>query len=90
MGLPEEEPEAYRKTSCVEAAGDLQGRLLLVHGDADDNVHLQHTIQLIDALIQAGKPYDLRLYPRKTHSFRGGSTQLHLFRGLAEYFRAHL
>jgi dipeptidyl-peptidase-4 len=90
MGLPQEEPEAYQKTSCVEAAANLSGRLLLVHGDADDNVHMQNTVQLIHALTEAGKPYDLWVYPRKTHSFRGGATQLHLYRGMAEYLKDHL
>ncbi|MGH7410022.1 MAG: alpha/beta hydrolase family protein, partial [Candidatus Methylomirabilis sp.] len=90
MGLPQDEPEAYKKTSCVEAAGDLKGRLLLVHGDADDNVHIQNTVQFINALVEAGKPYDLWIYPRKTHSLRGGSTQLHLYRGMADYLKDHL
>jgi len=90
MGLPQEEPEAYRKTSAVEAAGNLQGRLLLLHGDADDNVHIQNTIRFVDALIQAGQPYDLRVYPRKTHALRGAGTQLHVHRTLADYLREHL
>ena len=61
-----------------------------MHGDADDNVHIQNTVQFIHALVEAGKPYDLWIYPRKTHSLRGGATQLHLFRGIAEYLRQHL
>ena len=98
MGLPssakatEDEPQEdpYDTTSCVKAAGNLSGRLLLVHGDADDNVHIQNTVQLIHALVEAGKPYDLWIYPRKTHSLRGGATQLHLYRGMAEYLKSHL
>ncbi len=90
MGLPAQEAEAYRKTSAVEAASNLRGRLLLVHGDADDNVHIQNTIRFIDALIQAGQPYDLTLYPRKTHALRGASTQLHVHRTIADYLRENL
>jgi dipeptidyl-peptidase-4 len=90
MGLPQEETEAYRETSVVEAAANLSGRLLLVHGDTDDNVHLQHTTQLINALVKAGRPYDLLLYPGKTHSLRGSGTQLHLFRAITAYLQRHL
>ncbi len=90
MGLPQLEPEAYRKTSCIEAAGKLHGRLLLIHGDADDNVHIQNSVQLIHALVEAGKPYDLLVYPGKTHSVRGGTTQLHLYRSLVDYLKHHL
>jgi len=90
MGLPQEEKEAYDKTSCVKAAANLSGRLLLVHGTADDNVHIQNSEQLIQALIEAGKPYDLWIYPQKTHSLRGGKTQLHLFRSMTEYLKEHL
>ncbi|HSC76928.1 MAG TPA: DPP IV N-terminal domain-containing protein [Candidatus Acidoferrales bacterium] len=90
MGLPQQEKEAYEKTSCVKAAANLSGRLLLVHGTADDNVHIQNSEQFIQALIEAGKPYDLWIYPQKTHSIRGGKAQLHLFRSVTEYLKKHL
>ncbi len=90
MGLPQEEPGAYKITSAVADAANLHGRLLLVHGDADDNVHIHNSLQLIDALIKAGKHYDLWVYPQKTHSLRGAQTQLHLFRRITEYLKAHL
>jgi dipeptidyl-peptidase-4 len=90
MGLPQQEKEAYEKTSCVKAAKNLSGRLLLIHGTSDDNVHLQNTAQLIHALIEAGKPYDLLIYPQKTHSIRPAKTQLHLYRYIEEYLKQHL
>ena len=90
MGRPAEEPEAYRRASAIEGAGNLHGRLLLAHPTADDNVHLQNTIQMIHALIQAGKPYDLLLYPGKTHSLYGTSERLHLFRSIEEYLERNL
>ncbi len=86
MGLPEEEPEAYERTSCVEAAGDLSGRLLLVHGTADDNVHVENTMKMAEALIEAGKAYDLQLYPGKTHGIAGDKARLHLYSLLEEFF----
>jgi dipeptidyl-peptidase-4 len=90
MGLPEANVAAYNAASAVKAAKDLSGRLLLVHGTADDNVHLQNTIQMIDALIEAGKPYDLQVYPGKTHSIHGAAARLHLFRAIERYLDDHL
>ena len=90
MGLPAKNKKAYDNTSAVKAAEQLHGRLLLVHPTADDNVHFQNTIQMIDALIQAGKPYDLLLYPGKTHSLHGEKERLHLFRSIEQYLDAHL
>ena len=90
MGLPSENAAAYDETSAVKAAGQLHGKLLLVHPTADDNVHFQNTIQMIDALIEAGKRYDLLLYPGKTHSLHGEKARLHLFRSIEQYLDEHL
>jgi dipeptidyl-peptidase-4 len=90
MGLPEANVAAYDAASAVKAAKDLSGRLLLVHGTADDNVHLQNTIQMIDALIEGGKPYDLQVHPGKTHSIHGAAARLHLFRAIERYLDDHL
>lgn len=86
MGLPRDEAAAYRRTSAVEAAADLQGRLMLVHGTADDNVHPQNTFQMVDALIDAGKPYELQLYPGQTHGISSEKDRLHLFRTMEEFW----
>jgi dipeptidyl aminopeptidase/acylaminoacyl peptidase len=67
MRLPQNNPEGYRRSSVVAAAGNLAGRLLLVHGTIDDNVHLQNTLQLAYALQNAGKAFELMLYPRSRH-----------------------
>ena len=90
MGLPQEETEAYDRTSAVKAAENLHGRLLLMHGTADDNVHPQNTIQLVDALIKAGQQFDLMLYPGKTHGITGAVARTHLFRYFVEYLKNHL
>lgn len=86
MGLPDEEPEAYRRTSALEQADRLQGRLLLMHGTADDNVHPQNTMAMIDALIEAGKPYDLQLYPGQTHGISSAKDRLHAFRAMEQFW----
>ena len=67
MRRPENNPEGYEKTSVVGAAANLHGKLLLLHGTVDDNVHLQNTVKLIYELAKAGKSYDLALYPQSRH-----------------------
>jgi dipeptidyl-peptidase-4 len=79
MGLPKDNADQYDKTSVVKSAATLNGRLLLVHGTSDDNVHMQNSIQFINAMVDAGRPFDLQLYPGKTHSIAGSDARLHLF-----------
>ena len=67
MGLPSENPKGYDATSCVKAAANLHGKLLLIHGLIDDNVHMQNTMQFADALQMANKPFELMIYPKSRH-----------------------
>ena len=90
MGLPRDEAEAYAATSILEAAAGLQGRLLVMHGTGDDNVHVQNTTQLLQALIAEGKPVDLMLYPNKRHGIRGKEARVHLFGKILTYLEEHL
>jgi dipeptidyl aminopeptidase/acylaminoacyl peptidase len=71
MLTPKENPEGYAKSSCVAAAKNLRGKLLLVHGMIDDNVHVQNTVALADALQRANKPFEMMLYPRAQHGIGG-------------------
>ncbi|HEX4589952.1 MAG TPA: S9 family peptidase, partial [Gemmataceae bacterium] len=75
MNLPQENPEGYRVTSVVRAAKDLHGKLMLVHGLMDDNVHPQNTVQLVDALERADKDFELMVYPRAKHGGFGRHNQ---------------
>lgn len=90
MGLPGENKEAYARTSCIEAAADLHGSLLLIHGTADDNVHIQNTMQMVDALIEAGKQHDVLVYPGKTHSIYGPVARKHLYAAIERHLEEHL
>ena len=90
MGLPKENMAAYDKEAVVTYAPKLEGHLLLVHGIADDNVHLQNTLEVAEAFQAANKQFDLMLYHGRNHSLRGGNTQLHLFTLMTEYFLRHL
>lgn len=71
MGLPKANADGYAKGSVLNAVKDLSGKILIMHGTADDNVHPQNSIMLIDALIKAGKDYELQLYPGHGHGVRG-------------------
>lgn len=71
MLTPAENPAGYAKSSCVAAAKNLHGRLLIVHGMMDDNVHMQNSVQLADALQKAGKEFELMLYPQSRHGIGG-------------------
>ncbi|HEY6352318.1 MAG TPA: DPP IV N-terminal domain-containing protein [Candidatus Angelobacter sp.] len=89
-GLVPENEAAYKKSSPINFADHLHGRLLEVHGTSDDNVHVQNTIQMINSLIRAGKQYELVLYPNKTHSISGPVVRTHLFTRIREYFHQEL
>jgi dipeptidyl-peptidase-4 len=91
MGLPAQNPDGYRDASPITHAAGLRGKLLLVHGAADDNVHYQHSEQLINRLIELQKPVDLMVYPSGTHALsEGKGYALHRHRLIAHYFVKHL
>ena len=89
MGLPKDNARIY-DDSIVGAAGGLHGSLLLVHGTSDDNVHLQNTIQMIDALVRAGKQFRLMVYPNKTHGIAGTATRTQLFHMMEDFWNKEL
>jgi dipeptidyl-peptidase-4 len=91
MGLPQENAAAYREGSPLTYAHRLRGRLLLVHGTGDDNVHYQGSERLINALVAAGRPFTLMAYPNRSHCIcEGEGTQLHLYGLLTRYLTEHL
>ncbi len=71
MGTPQDNPDGYRLSSVVAAAAQLRGRLLLIHGAQDDNVHLSNCLQLVQALQAAGKSFELMIYPDSRHGIHG-------------------
>jgi dipeptidyl-peptidase-4 len=90
MSRPGDFPEGYRDFSVVNSAAHLKGRLLLVHGTGDDNVHIENSVQFIQRLIEAGTPYDLQIYPRKTHSIAGPDVRTHLYNRILAHFEQYL
>ncbi len=90
MGLLKEDKAGYEQSDVTRSADKLHGALLLVHGTSDDNVHFQNSIQMIDALIKAGKQFQLMIYPNKTHSIAGKDARVHLFTMIEEHFEREL
>jgi dipeptidyl-peptidase-4 len=90
MGLPADDADGYRDFSVVNSASDLKGRLLIAHGTGDDNVHFENTVQLVQRLIDARIPYDLQVFPRKTHSIAGPEAQTQLFSRILAQFETYL
>ncbi len=86
MGTPQQNPSGYAGSSDVAAAHSLADPLLLVAGTGDDNVHWQNTLQFIQALINADKPYQLLVYPNKTHGISGPAARTHLFTAMERFW----
>ncbi|WP_445725542.1 S9 family peptidase [Flavobacterium sp.] len=91
MRTPQENPSGYDENSPINYADKLKGKFLLVHGSGDDNVHVQNTMRLSNALIEANKPFDQAIYPDRTHSiYRGKNTRLHLFTKMTNFIEENL
>jgi dipeptidyl-peptidase-4 len=90
MGLPSDNPTEYHDDSVVNSAASLKGRLLIAHGTGDDNVHFENTVQFVQKLIDAGVPYDLQIFPRKTHSIAGPEARTSLFNRILAHFETYL
>jgi dipeptidyl-peptidase-4 len=91
VGLPQEHPERYQVSSPINFAEGLRGKLLLVHGSGDDNVHYQGTERLVNRLVAIGKPFDFMAYPNRTHCIcEGPGTTLHIYSLLTRYLTTNL
>ena len=91
MGLPTTNAEAYRLASPITFAAGLKGKLLIMHGSGDDNVHFQGSERLVNRLIGLGKQFDFMDYPNRTHCIcEGAGTTLHVYSTLTRYLLEHL
>jgi dipeptidyl-peptidase-4 len=88
--MPQNNPEGYKQSSPRFAAKDLHGDLLLLHGTIDDNVHLQNTIQFVWDLQQAGKTFEMMLYPKGRHGIRDKRSVSHLNRVIFDFAKREL
>ncbi len=85
MQTPQENANGYDDNSPINHVDKLKGNYLLVHGMADDNVHLQNTSEMIEALVEADKQFDLFVYPNKNHGIYGGNTRFHLYTQMTNF-----
>lgn len=85
MTTPSENPKGYDENSPLSHVDKLKGDFLLIHGSADDNVHLQNTMRMVEALIQADKQFEWMIYPDKNHGIYGGNTRLHLYKKMSHF-----
>ena len=90
MGLPSENVEGYKRSSVMNWAKGIVGKLLLVHGMVDENVHFGHTTRLINKMVEEGKPYDLLLFPTERHSPRGRKGRAYMEERIGEFFVRHV
>ncbi len=90
MQTPQENASGYDNNSPISHVNNLKGDFLLVHGSGDDNVHLQNTMRLAEALIQANKQFEWAVYPDKNHGIYGGNTRLHLFNKMTNFIKESL
>ena len=90
MRTPEENPEGYDLNSPLNYADQLDGKFLIIHGSGDDNVHVQNTMRMVDALIQADKQFEWMIYPDKNHGIFGGNTRNHLYTKMTNFIYQNL
>ena len=90
MQTPQENPNGYDDNSPINHVDELKGKYLLVHGTADDNVHFQNSVEMVNALVNANKQFDLFYYPDKNHGIYGGNTRLHLYTKMTNFILENL
>jgi len=90
MRTPQENASGYDSNSPINFADGLQGKFLIVHGSADDNVHLQNTAEFTEALVQANKQFEQFIYTNRNHSIYGGNTRVHLFTMMLKFWEKSL
>ena len=90
MRTPKENAEGYALTSPIKLAEKLTGKLLLIHGTADDNVHFMQTMDYAETLVQLGKQFDMQVYKDRNHFIMGGNTRLHLYTRMTDFILENL
>lgn len=90
MRTPGENEKGYDQNAPMHYVNRLQGNLLLCHGTADDNVHVQNTYELAERLVQANKQFDMAIYTNRNHGIYGGNTSLQLYTKFVKYLNEHM
>ena len=82
---PQDNPEGYDENSPINFVDQMKGKYLIVHGTADDNVHYQNSVEMVEAMIQSNVSFDSEFYPNKNHGIYGGNTRYHLYQKLTDF-----
>jgi dipeptidyl-peptidase-4 len=90
MQTPQENASGYDENSPINHVAKLKGKFLLIHGSGDDNVHVQNSMQMMEAMIQANKQFDSQIYPDKNHGIYGGKTRIQLFNKMTNFIKENL
>ena len=90
MRTPQENPTGYKSSSALEVAKQLKGKLLLIHGSADDNVHVQNAMNFTDLLVAEGIPFDMAIYKDRNHGIYGGNARNHLYKRIITFLEQNL
>jgi dipeptidyl-peptidase-4 len=90
MRTPAENEAGYDGNSPINFVDKMKGKFFLIHGSADDNVHYQNSMEMINALVKANKQFDLFIYPDRNHGIYGGNTRNHLFTMMFDYVLKNL
>ena len=90
MRTPQENNDGYTQTSPLKKAADLDGKLLIISGTADDNVHYLNTLQYSEALVQANKQFEMQIYTNRNHSIYGCNTRYHLYTRVYDFLQRNL
>ncbi|MBR2167007.1 MAG: DPP IV N-terminal domain-containing protein [Paludibacteraceae bacterium] len=90
MRRPQVNPRGYEEASLLNKAADLSGSVLIIHGTGDDNVHVQHTMQYINALVEADKQFEMQLYPDDNHHLRQGNNAKHMHNRILNFLQNNL
>jgi dipeptidyl-peptidase-4 len=90
LQTPQENESGYDQNSPINYVDKLKGKFLLIHGSGDDNVHLQNSMQMMEALIQANKQFDSEIYPDKDHHILGTETRIHLYTKMTNFIKENL
>lgn len=90
MQTPQENASGYDDNSPINHVDKLKGKFLLIHGSGDDNVHVQNSMQMMEALIQANKQFDSQIYPDNNHGIYGGKTRIQLYTKMTNFIKENL
>jgi len=90
MGLPQENKAGYDSTNVMTWMNRMKGRIMLMHGTGDDNVHSQNTTQFVQSALSAGKDVEWFQYPNRNHGIYGGGARVHLYKKMIEFFKENL